>query len=218
MKKNYIVLKNVVSKEKCMFLNNYFLSKRQVSKFYFDTHFISQFNKEYGVWNDPQCMGAWSHYGDIASDLILQELKPTMEKVFKKNLYETYSYVRIYEKDHELIRHKDRPSCEISATLNLGGELWPIYIENDPSKGYHDKNNKIYVPGNTKGDKVILKSGDMLLYKGDKLEHWREPLKEGMCVQMFLHYVEKNGKFKNQMYDGRPFLGIDSSIKRKEII
>ena len=87
MKKNYIVLKNVVSKEKCMFLNNYFLSKRQVSRFYFDTHFISQFNKEYGVWNDPQCIGAWSHYGDIASDLILQELKPTMERIFKKNLY-----------------------------------------------------------------------------------------------------------------------------------
>jgi hypothetical protein len=214
MKKNYEVLRNVLSKEKCKFLTDYFLLKRQVSRFYFDTAFISQFNKEYGIWNDPQCLGAWSHYGDIAGDLILQELKPVMEKKFKNKLYETYSYVRIYEKDHELKRHKDRPSCEISATLNLGGELWPIYIENDPSKGFHDE-NKIYISGNTKGDKVILKPGDMLLYKGDKLEHWREPLKEGTCIQMFLHYVEKNGKLKNNIYDGRPFLGIDSSIKRK---
>ena len=28
-----------------------------------------------------------------------------------------------------LKRHKDRFSCEISTTMNLGGDDWPIYLE-----------------------------------------------------------------------------------------
>ena len=28
-----------------------------------------------------------------------------------------------------LHRHKDRFSCEISTTLNLGGDPWPIHLE-----------------------------------------------------------------------------------------
>ena len=28
-----------------------------------------------------------------------------------------------------LKRHKDRFSCEISTTMNLGGDPWPIYLE-----------------------------------------------------------------------------------------
>jgi hypothetical protein len=47
----------------------------------------------------------------------------------------TYAYARIYKKGDILHRHKDRFSCEISTTLNLGGDDWPIFIEKDPKKG-----------------------------------------------------------------------------------
>ena len=45
-----------------------------------------------------------------------------MEKETGLSLYPTYAYARIYKKAH---RHKDRFSCEISTTMNLG-DKWPI--------------------------------------------------------------------------------------------
>lgn len=58
-----------------------------------------------------------------------------MEEATKIKLIETYSYARIYKKGDILHRHKDRASCEISTTLNLGGPQWPIFLEPDASKG-----------------------------------------------------------------------------------
>ena len=37
--------------------------------------------------------------------------------------------LELIKKVIELKRHKDRPSCEISTTLNLGGDPWPIFID-----------------------------------------------------------------------------------------
>ena len=62
-------------------------------------------------------------------ETLLQQIKPLMEIETQTSLIETYSYARIYKKGDELKRHKDRPSCEISTTLNLGGEPWPIFID-----------------------------------------------------------------------------------------
>ena len=33
------------------------------------------------------------------------------------------------KKETSLKRHKDRFSCEISTTMNLAGDDWPIYLE-----------------------------------------------------------------------------------------
>ena len=47
-----------------------------------------------------------------------------MEKETGLSLYPTYVYVRIYKKGDILHRHKDEFSCEISTTMNLGGDKW----------------------------------------------------------------------------------------------
>ena len=109
MKKKYKVLRNVLKPEVCNFLKNYFLEKEKIAKLYFAAEFISQFNKEYGVFNDPQVPGSYAIYGPMAGDIILEQLKPLIEKTMRKKLYETYSYVRVYNKGNELKRHKD--SC-----------------------------------------------------------------------------------------------------------
>jgi len=66
----------------------------------------------------------YSHYSDIVMETLLQRVKPIMENVTNLKLVETYSYARIYKKGDTLHRHKDRLSCEISTTLNLGGPSW----------------------------------------------------------------------------------------------
>jgi len=216
--KTYKIVRNAIQKDICKFLETYFLEKEKVAKLYLTTEFISRFNREYGGFNDPQAPGAYSLYGSTAGDIILKQLKPKVEKITKTKLYETYSYMRTNNQGNELKKHKDRSSCKISTTINLGGEIWPIFIQTDPNQGSKnkDKIDKNYIPGTKKGTKIILKQGDMLVYKGFDLEHWREPLKQGRCSQLFLHYIDvKDPDAENKKYDGRHMLGIDVLIKKK---
>src|SRR6056300_1792251 len=155
-KKHFIVIREAIDPKIANFVYNYFLMKRQVARTMFDQRFISQIVEEWGVWNDQQASNSYSNYADIAMETLLLAVQPIMEKQTKLKLIPTYAYARIYKKDDILHRHKDRFSCEISTTLNLGGDPWPIYIEPNSKKGTHDKEGK-YISENTKGIKVSLK-------------------------------------------------------------
>jgi hypothetical protein len=200
-KNKYIVLKNTISLELAAFVYQYFLNKRKVSRFLFDNKYISPFTEYFGVWNDEQVPNTYSHYSDIVMETLLEQVKPIMEKHTGLKLYETYSYARIYKNGDVLARHKDRPSCEISTTLNLGGDPWPIYL--DPT-------------GKTEqaGIKINLKPGDMLIYSGCELEHWREEFKGQDCGQVFLHYnrIKSKNDVENTL-DNRPLLGLPAWFK-----
>jgi hypothetical protein len=200
-KNKYIILKNVISKELASFVFEYFLLKRQVASTLFEEEFIPSHSIEWGTWNDPQVPNTYSHYADVAMEILLLKIKPLMEKHTKLKLKENYSYARIYKKGDILARHKDRLSCEISTTLNLGGDSWPIFLE--PS----GKTNK-------KGICISLKQGDMLVYRGCDLEHWRDPFKGNTCAQVFLHYNDiKNKNIDVTKYDGRIHLGLPDFFK-----
>jgi len=139
-----------------------------------------------------------------------------MEKHTGLKLNPTYAYARIYKTGDILHRHKDRFSCEISTTMNLGGDDWPIFIEGKKNVGLPDDKKGITVTSNNKGSKVTLKPGDMLVYKGNLLEHWREPFVGQDCAQVFLHYNDVNSEFGNaeeNMFDGRPHLGLPPYFK-----
>ena len=213
---NYLVIKEAIEPKVAEFVYNYFLMKRQVARTFFDTRFISPFTTEWGVWNDEQVPNTYSHYGDVAMETLLLAVQPKMEKLTKIKLIPTYAYARIYKKGDILHRHKDRFSCEISTTLNLGGDEWPIFIEKDPKKGGL-KDNK-YISDNTKGIKVILKPGDMLVYKGNLCEHWRDAFEGKDCGQVFLHYNNEATKgSSDNIFDGRPHLGLPSWFKGSKL-
>ena len=206
MKYNYkkdkiAVIKKAINSNLANFIYNYFLIKRQVAQTMFETKYISLLTEDYGHWRDKQVPNTYSHYADIAMETLLLLVQPTLEKIVKHKLVPNYSYARIYKQGDVLERHKDRYSCEISVTLNLGGDLWPIFI---------DKTGK----ENQKGNKIILKQGDMLLYKGQELEHWREAFKGQDCVQVFLHYNKFNKNSNNNMFDRRLHLGLPSWFRR----
>jgi hypothetical protein len=201
MKNNYKVIKQAISKELADFVYSYFLTKRQVARTFFDDRYISPFNNDWGVWNDPQVPETYSHYSDIAMETLLERLTEPMSKETGLNLIPTYSYARIYKKGDVLKRHKDRYSCEVSMTMNLGGDSWPIYLE--PS-GETDK----------EGVKIDLEPGDALIYRGCEVEHWREAFEGDNCGQVFLHYNDASGEnAKENAYDRRPFLGLPNWFK-----
>ena len=185
--KKYQVIKNALPYELANFIFNYFLLKRDAGDFMYQNNIHSQ-SSILGTWTDEQIPNTYSCYGDFVMDTLLVKMLPVMKEQTNLDLIPTYSYARAYKKGDELKRHKDRPSCEISCTLNLGGDLWDIFIE---------------------GTKVLLEVGDMLIYSGCELEHWREPFEGNICGQVFLHYNHVNGVFGNKnKFDGRPMLGI----------
>lgn len=194
-KNKYCLVKKVLSDEIINFMFDYLIQKRTVAKILFFKNYISPFEKMHGTFGDPQVKDAYSIYGDVAVDLMLLKLQKIMEKNTGKKLYPTYSYSRVYKKGNVLEKHVDRPSCEISATLNWGGDLWPIFIKS-----------------NNKDVKIDLHPGDILIYKGEELEHWREPFNKKLCVQSFLHYNDMNNHYRNNFNDNRPALGLPKDI------
>ena len=201
-KDNFIVIKKAISEELADFVYRYFLLKRKVADTLYRKRYIPNNSPEWGIWSDKQVPNTYSHYSDIVMETLLLDLQPIMEKQTELKLVPTYSYARIYKKGDILHRHIDRPSCEISTTLNLGGDPWPIYLEPSGEKGQ-------------KGIAINLQPGDMLVYAGCFLEHWREQFEGENCGQVFLHYNNLNSKqVENNEFDGREHLGLPSFFSK----
>ena len=153
-----------------------------------------------------QVPGAHSKYADPLMETLLLSLHPTIEKYTGLELFPTYSYYRVYHPGDKLDHHVDRPSCEVSLTLsfeydykNKKGYTWPIYIDGTP---------------------ISLKPGEMAIYRGCELDHWRDPFDapEGSFhVQAFLHYVDQNGPHADQKYDTRTNIGKSAKTKKSEL-
>src|SRR6056300_261285 len=198
-KNKYAIIRKAIDKDLATFVFNYFCMKKQVHDTCLKERYISPFDQSLGYYEDPldgQVINTYACYSDIAMETLLLKCQPVMEKTTGLKLYPAYTYSRIYKKGDELKRHKDRFSCEISTTMNLGGDEWDIYLEPSGKEGM-------------KGVKVQLKPGDMLVYKGSDLEHWRNKFKGKECVQAFLHYNNTKTKgSKNNVFDRRPHLGL----------
>jgi len=159
------------------------------------TQVLKKAVKEGLTINDPQCPKSEGIHGHPTFDNLLKDLLPSFETASGLKLLPTYSYARLYAPGEELTKHTDRPACEISATITLGfeGNVWSIYMD---------------------GNKVDMEVGDAVLYRGQEVEHWREKYTEGQWqAQVFLHYVDANGKHKDEKYDGRKSLGISKTDK-----
>ena len=214
-KKKYRIIKNALSPEMTYFCQRYLTFKRQVANTLLKEKYISPFESMFGVWNDEQVPNTYSHYADLVMEVLLVELLPLMQKKTGLKLTPNYSYTRIYKKGDILKRHKDRFSCEISTTLNLGGDPWPIYLDTTGSDNIINETRNLITPGAPKGIKINLSPGDMLVYKGNEFEHWREPFQGENCIQVFLHYNNlANKNSKNNLFDRRPHLGLPSYFRK----
>ena len=208
--KKYQVIKKAISYELANFIFNYFLLKRDAANYLFKNNIVYDTGM-YGTWNDPQVPNTYSCYADFAMETLMVKVRPKMEQETGLQLIPTYSYARIYKNGDILHRHKDRPSCEISTTLNLGGDPWPIFIDGTGADSILSgrETTTVVKPNAPEGTKVLLEVGDMLVYSGCELEHWREPFEGNVCGQVFLHYNHVNGPFaEKNRFDKRPMLGI----------
>jgi len=146
-----------------------------------------------GYFKPEPSLGSQGRYADTLTECLLLKMHPLIERVAGGALFPCYSYLRIYHNGAELRKHLDRPSCEISASMTLGMDAprsWPLQIEADG-----------------KALALQLGAGDMLLYRGAELPHWRESFEGRLWVQVFLHYVRADGPHVDFRYDGREGIG-----------
>jgi hypothetical protein len=122
------------------------------------------------------------HVGSILNWLpfvkLLVSKTPELSNIVGEPLLPTYTYARWQTEGHELPRHRDRPSCEISLSVNLKKDKdWDIWIQK---------------PNNEEVN-INLNPGDAVLYLGCQADHWRNKFEGQENVQLFFHYVRADG-------------------------
>lgn len=138
----------------------------------------------------------------------LWALTPFVERATGKSLLPTYSYFRVYPKGGVCKVHSDRPACEHSMSLTLGssdGRKWPFAI------GRRRLSDEEIQAGEVRRDfgkdeysTIDMKPGDGVLYQGVHYRHGRlAPNPNGWSAHIFLHWVDRNGPFKEHAFDKR---------------
>jgi hypothetical protein len=152
------------------------------------------------MFGDSQVTNSFAYYSALCFEALSLQLQPLMEEITGKKLYPTYTYARIYYNGATMAIHKDRPSCQFSSTVNVS-------IDEDPWEIWFETLN-----GEHKA--VKLWPGDLIVYKGDTLNHWRDAYQGQRQTQAFLHYVDKNGNYRDYKWDHRPYIGTAANSRK----
>ena len=185
-KNGYEVVRNVISKDFLYHLKTEFEMMRDLQ--FFKTGETNNF-----AFGDKQSPNSFSVFSAQCFESLAINLNDRMSEITNLKLHPTYTYARIYYKGATLKPHRDRPSCEYSTTLCIDStDIWDFYIK--------DRNGE---------EKCIkLNPGDMCVYSGCELVHWRNLYKGKRQIQCFLHYVNQKGLYSNHKYDKRNYDGI----------
>jgi hypothetical protein len=113
------------------------------------------------------------------TDFLNGLLAPLVRRLTGERASATFSFLRVYAPGAVLRPHFDRPSCRWNIDLVVGGEpapsrgnAWPLQI--DGRRGVRS---------------VRLGLGDALLYRGERVRHWRRAQPRGQTtVLASLHY------------------------------
>lgn len=188
-KNKYVYISGAVPRSTCNDLTKYLFSLYDQGK----------------LTKDEQCPLSDSVYGDPILDNLLKALAEPLSNQLGVHLLPTYTYARIYRPGETLVRHIDREACEISGTMTLGFDpgsgIWPIYFTGDKS--------------DVVGQSVEINVGDLVMYHGNELWHWRPEYRGQWQVQVFFHYVDANGPHASWANDRRESLGVDRKTQPK---
>lgn len=181
------------------------------------------------TFNSPKSSLNKSH-GEAGSPMgiaLNRYLKDRLKTVLDLNLGETYAYCRKYERGAYLKAHRDRPSCEISITTCLDYQTddkkpWKIWLDNSKNWVDNDEPEKTFqetqaIP-NRKRESVCveLEVGDVLLYQGPNVIHWRDFLVGEYSYHVFAHFYNREGYMRN--IPSSTWSGIDNEVNHQTFI
>lgn len=180
----YYILKQAVSPETCALFTDYAQFKAAANP------------------NIKQALDPLDHvhreYGDPLMEMWLEKLTPLIAQTLRCAVWPTLSFYYVYHHGNQLQKHTDRSSCQWVASLCIGADpefqqtqqTWPLVLniggENTP---------------------ISLQYGDILLFKGYEIPHWREAFTGQWFVSAIFAFVEQAGPYAFQKYDQRAGLG-----------
>lgn len=149
---------------------------------------FKEFVKYNKTGGDTQAPSSPSVYNYMPFVKLLVELTPKVSEALGEQVLPTYSYARVYSKKEILHRHRDRPACEVSVTLNLSKDKdWAIWFQR---------------PDGSEAS-IEMNPGEGAMYFGCTADHWREPFKGKEYTQVFLHYVRADGPHNWAFFDNK---------------
>ena len=167
---DYIVKKkpDSISVEDLAFMERYFLWLEETSD-----------------WeSDEQTPGMFKFYKHPIMMYVQFLLQKEIEKITGLKLLPTYNYFRIYRNGSILEAHKDRPACEVSATMLIGKNYSPTWA--------------LHVGEGATSRAIVQDVGDFTIYRGCELNHWRETWEtdaDNYHIQLFVHFVDADGPY-----------------------
>ncbi len=138
---------------------------------------------------DPERGNVLTCYAPPSCAFVMKRVQPVLEELLGEELIPSYWFSTTYHNKGWMNCHTDRPSCEVSVTMNICGDAaWPIKLK--------------YLEGNKQA--VVTPPGDGVAYLGTLVPHWRSPMRShdnDRFMQLFLHFVRKNGPYAEYAYD-----------------
>lgn len=169
---NYLHIPNFISKEEASSLANELIEYSKLPNNL--------------MTSDNQAPNSLAMYNYLPFVKLLVKKINEVSSILEEDVLPTYTYTRIYSQGEVLSRHKDRPACEISITLNLKKDNeWPIWFQ---------KPNREEIS-------LELNQGDAVMYLGEIADHWRNEYQGQEHVQLFLHYVRAEGSKSWAVFD-----------------
>jgi|TARA_B100000029_G_scaffold12301_1_gene13040 hypothetical protein len=144
---------------------------------------------EQKVRGDDIVENSFSWYAPLCFEALAdQVVKGIVETTMGVELYNAYSYGRSSYHGAVLPRHRDRAASDYAVSCLIDTDCtWPLYFKID-------------------GEEVEVRQeiGDMVIYNGNTIEHWREPFEGTEQLSAFMFYV----KDKMREFEGRPLQGM----------
>ena len=171
-------------------VNNVFTS--EAGKLIID-YFHDSINNDKFQFGDRQAQ-RWKAYDDFMSRVLQFEALPLMERIAKKRLKPTYTYLSCYKKGADLPAHTDRPECEFTVSFMIDkpkDAFWPIYVDKEKQPIKFKGRYRNYVNDDHKDNcvQVDCEPNGLMMFCGTDHIHFREELPYDYYYISLLHYM-----------------------------
>ena len=184
IKYGYAVVRNIISEELAKFIADEFTMVKDV---YYHIHNVPL--EDTTRFSDPVVKHSFSYYAPLCFEILYPRIMPRCEEILNKKMIPSFSYARILYEGAKMEKHVDRNSHSMACTITF--EI--------------DKEPYDFWLTDLEGNDVALKlyPGDMCLFNGAKLVHWRNTYTGKKCIQATLGFADE----EINRYDGRKLLG-----------
>jgi len=156
-------------------------------------YFHDSINNDKFQFGDRQAQ-RWKAYDDFMSRLMQFEALPLIERIVKKRLKPTYTYLSCYKKGADLPAHTDRAECEFTVSFMIdkpAGSSWPIYVDKEKQPIKHKGRYRNYVNDDHKDNciQVDCDPNGLMVFCGTDHVHFRDELPHDYYYISLLHYM-----------------------------